>query len=45
LIKSAFIRATNDVGCDIMDMLIGCGAAEIQMQLLIEHCSDILTGS
>nr|CAG4646860.1 EOG090X027A [Megafenestra aurita]SVE92257.1 EOG090X027A [Megafenestra aurita] len=43
LIKAGFSRVTVDVNCDIIELLIGGGAAEMQMQLLIEHCSDILT--
>nr|CAG4634646.1 EOG090X027A [Alona affinis] len=43
LIKSGFARTTFDVNCDIFELLIGNGAVEMQMQLLIEHCSDILT--
>nr|CAG4641506.1 EOG090X027A [Eurycercus lamellatus] len=43
LIKAGFVRTTLDVNCDIVELLIGSGAADIQMQLLIEHCSDILT--
>jgi len=44
LIKAGFTRTTFDVSCDIIEILIGSGAVEMQMQLLIEHCSDILTG-
>nr|SVE74990.1 EOG090X027A [Daphnia dolichocephala] len=43
LIKAGFARTAVDVNCDIIELLIGAGAAEMQMQLLIEHCSDILT--
>lgn len=43
LIKAGFARITVDVNCDIIELLIGGEAAEMQMQLLIEHCSDILT--
>lgn len=45
LIKAGFTRTTFDVSCDIIEVLIGSGAVEIQMQLLIEHCSDILSGT
>nr|CAG4638292.1 EOG090X027A [Cyclestheria hislopi] len=44
IVKALFTRATCDVGFDILEFLVGCGAAEMQMQLLIEHCSDILSG-
>jgi hypothetical protein len=43
LINAGFARTAIDVNCDIIELLIGGGAAEMQMQLLIEHCSDILT--
>nr|SVE70289.1 EOG090X027A [Daphnia similis]SVE70913.1 EOG090X027A [Daphnia similis]SVE71544.1 EOG090X027A [Daphnia similis]SVE72177.1 EOG090X027A [Daphnia similis] len=43
LIKASFVRSSVDVNCDIIELLIGAEAAEMQMQLLIEHCSDILT--
>nr|CAG4649140.1 EOG090X027A [Scapholeberis mucronata]SVE93484.1 EOG090X027A [Scapholeberis mucronata] len=43
LIKAGFARTALDVNCDLIELLIGGGAAEMQMQLLIEHCSDILS--
>jgi hypothetical protein len=43
LIKAGFARTSLDITCDIIELLIGSGAADMQMQLLIEHCSDILT--
>lgn len=42
-IKAGFARTSLDINCDIIELLIGSGAADMQMQLLIEHCSDILT--
>jgi len=45
LIKAGFSRTNFDVSCDVIELLIGGEAAEIQMQLLIEHCSDILTSN
>nr|CAG4647713.1 EOG090X027A [Moina brachiata]SVE92880.1 EOG090X027A [Moina brachiata] len=43
LIKSGFAHVNLDISLNIINLLIGHEAAEIQMQLLIEHVSDILT--
>lgn len=43
LVRAGFSRVNLDISLNIVDLLIGNEAAEIQMQLLIEHFTDILT--
>nr|CAG4640675.1 EOG090X027A [Eulimnadia texana] len=44
IVKGIYERQVNDVGCDVVDLIVGASAAELQLQLLIEHCCDIIVG-
>ena len=39
-----FARTSLDMSFNVVHLLVGNESSDIQMQLMIEHCSDVLTG-
>lgn len=44
LVRGLYRKMQGDYGFDFINILIGFDAAEEQMQLLLNHCSNFLTG-
>ncbi|KAK4312343.1 hypothetical protein Pmani_016210 [Petrolisthes manimaculis] len=44
LVRALYRKMQGDYGFDFINILIGFDAAEEQMQLLLNHCSNFLTG-